>query len=625
MISIKKLLPFVLLIGSITAFAQQTLPIAVNLQKTYTKGIRTAAGAPGKNYWQNTADYKIKINFDPKTRLVSGTVGIDYFNNSPDTLKRVQFKLYPNLYKKGVARQMQVSASDLTDGVQIKSLSIDNKTPDSAKTRRINGTNMTQRVSPIAPKQKVHFDISYAYTLNKGSHIRTGQIDTGAFFIAYFFPRVAVYDDIDGWNDYPYVGAQEFYNDFCHFSAEITVPGDYKVWATGDLKNAADVYDSRIVKRIADAGASDKVTDIITEDDVKGGNITKNNPTNTWKFEADSVTDFVFATSNHYLWKASSLVVDPKTGRRTRVDAVFNEKHKDYYAVVDYARKTVEVMSYKFPKWPYPYQHETVFDGLDQMEYPMMVNDNPLEDKADAIELTDHEIFHTMFPFYMGINETKYGWMDEGWATIGEWLVSPEIDPSIVDPYGVSAVEQTAGHEVDVPVMTLTPMLTGAASFTDSYPKPGLGYLYVKDMLGDELFTKALHYYIAQWHGKHPMPYDFFNCMNTGSGINLNWFWKAWFFDNGVTDLAIGKVTNTGLKYSVNIIKVGSKPIPVNLTVYYTDGTTELVHKSIAVWAAGNKTTAVNFTAKKAVKKIVLGTTYDPDSNKKDNVWASAK
>ncbi|HEX8020946.1 M1 family metallopeptidase [Mucilaginibacter sp.] len=624
MISIKKLLPFILLLGSTTTFAQQTLPIAVNLQNTYTKGTRTATGAPGKNYWQNTADYKIKVNFDPKTRLVSGTVGIDYFNNSPDTLKRVQFKLYPNLYKKGSVRQMAVSADDLTDGVHISSLSIDNKTQDSTK-RRINGTNMTLRVSPIAPKQKVHFDISYAYTLNKGSHIRTGQVDTGAFFIAYFFPRVAVYDDIDGWNDYPYVGAQEFYNDFCHFSAEITVPGDYKVWATGDLKNADDVYDSRIVKRIADAGASDKVTDIITEDDVKAGNITKNNPTNTWKFEADSVTDFVFATSNHYLWKASSLVVDPKTGRRTRVDAVFNEKHKDYYAVVDYARKTVEVMSYKFPKWPYPYQHETVFDGLDQMEYPMMVNDNPLEDKADAIELTDHEIFHTMFPFYMGINETKYGWMDEGWATIGEWLVSPEIAPSIVDPYGVSAVEQTAGHEVDVPVMTLTPMLTGAASFTDSYPKPGLGYLYVKDMLGDELFTKALHYYIAQWHGKHPMPHDFFNCMNTGSGMNLNWFWKAWFFDNGVTDLAIGKVTNTGLKYSATITKVGSKPIPVNLTVYYTDGTTELVHKSIVVWATGNKTTKIDFTAKKAVKKLVLGTTYDPDSNKKDNVWTSAK
>jgi hypothetical protein len=624
MIRIKKLLPVFLLLGSTAALAQQTLPIAVNLQSTYTKGTRTPSGEPGKNYWQNTADYAIKVKFDPKTRLVSGTVGIDYVNNSPNSLNKVQFKLYPNLYKKGVSQQSNISPADLTDGVHISGLSIDNQAQDTAKLH-IMGTNMVVPVKEgIGSKQKKHFDITYSYTLNEHSHIRTGQIDTGAFFIAYFFPRVAVYDDIDGWNTYPYTGSQEFYNDFCHFSAEITVPGNYKVWATGDLKNPTDVYDPRIIKRIDEAGLSDKVTDIITEEDIKAGNITKNAPSHTWKFEADSVTDFVFATSNHYLWKASSLVVDPKTKRRTRVDAVFNPSHKDYYAVVDYARKTVEVMSYKFPKWPYPYQHETVFDGLDQMEYPMMVNDNPLEDKTDAITLTDHEIFHTMFPFYMGINETKYGWMDEGWATIGEWLVSPEIDHSIVDPYGVAAVEQTAGQEVDMPIMTLTPALIGASGFTDSYPKPAMAYLYVKDMLGDELFTKALHYYIAQWHGKHPMPYDFFYCMNTGSGQNMNWFWKAWFFDGGVTDLGIGKVSNTGSNYSVVINKVGSKPIPVNLTVYYTDGTTQLVHKSIAVWQAGNTTTKVDFAAKKAVKKLVLGTTYDPDSNKKDNVWTSA-
>jgi hypothetical protein len=175
---------------------------------------------------------------------------------------------------------------------------------------------------------------------------------------------------------------------------------------------------------------------------------------------------------------------------------VFNPVHKDYFEVVNYARKTVETMSYQFPKWPYPYPHETVFDGLDQMEYPMMVNDNPLEETADAIELTDHEIFHTMFPFYMGTNETKYGWMDEGWATIAEWLISPVIDPKIVDTYGVGPTQNSAGNEQDAPIMTLTPQLTGIAKFTDSYPKPALAYLYVKDMLGDELFTKALHYYI---------------------------------------------------------------------------------------------------------------------------------
>lgn len=619
MLNIKKLLAIVLLSGSTISYAQVNLPIALNLQNTYTKGTRTKVGAPGKNYWQNTADYHIKVSFDPKNRNITGTVAIDYINNSPDTLSTVLFKLYPNLYKKGAIRDMPLSAQDLTDGVHIKSISVNNQLQDSAK-HRIEGTNMMLNAH-LAPGQKTHFDIEYAYTLNKTSHIRTGQIDTGAFFVAYFFPRIAVYDDIDGWNEFPYLGSQEFYNDFCHFNAEITVPGNYQVWATGNLKNPEQVYNPKYVKLINQASISDKVTDIITQSDVEAADITRSNPTNTWKFEADSVTDLVFATSNHYIWKASSLVVDPKTNRRTRVDAVFNPAHKDYFEVVNYARKTVETMSYQFPKWPYPYPHETVFDGLDQMEYPMMVNDNPLENTADAIELTDHEIFHTMFPFYMGTNETKYGWMDEGWATIGEWLISPVIDPSIVDPYGVAATENSAGIEQDVPVMTLTPQLIGVSKFTDSYPKPGLGYLYVKDMLGDELFTKALHYYISQWHGKHPMPYDFFNCINTGSGINLNWFWKSWFFDNGQPNLAISKVSHQQQKYSVTITSIGTKPVPINLTVYYQDGSSQLVHQSIACWAKGNKTTGVTFVATKPVKQMVLGATYDPDTDKKDNIW----
>jgi len=315
------------------------------------------------------------------------------------------------------------------------------------------------------------------------------------------------------------------------------------------------------------------------------------------------------------------LVVDPATKRRVRVDAVYNPDHKSYTEVINYARKTVETMSYTFPAWPYPFPHETVFDGLDQMEYPMMVNDNPVDEVTDDIELTDHEIFHSMFPFYMGTNETKYGWMDEGWATIGEWVISPIIDHKIVDEYGIGGYEQSAGNEEDMPIMSLTPSLIGPSTFTDSYPKPAMGYYYVRDMLGDSLFTKALHYYIQQWHGKHPMPYDFFNCLNTGAGINLNWFWKAWFFDNGVPDLAITDVAKQQNDYLVTITSIGTKPTPVDLTLYYTDGTTKLIHQSIACWQSGNKTVPLKFSDSKSITKMVLGTTYDPDVDKRNNVW----
>jgi hypothetical protein len=313
-------------------------------------------------------------------------------------------------------------------------------------------------------------------------------------------------------------------------------------------------------------------------------------------------------------------MVDPATGRRTRVDAVFNKKHRDYFDVIHYSRETVKAMSFTFPKWPFPYSHETVFDGLDQMEYPMMVNDNPTETSFDAITLTDHEIFHTMFPFYMGINETKYGWMDEGWATMGEWLISPLIDSTIVDDYGMEAYDVSAGTELDLPIITLTTQLNGTPLFINSYVKPALGYLYIKDYLGDELFTKALHYYISQWHGKHPMPYDFFNCMNSGSGKNLNWFWKRWFFDNGVPDLAISKVKKNGKNYTVTIESKGTKPVPVDLNIFLEDATLKQ-HRSIEVWEKGNTSTTISFKTDKRVVRMTLGSTYTADVNKEDNSW----
>jgi aminopeptidase N len=227
-----------------------------------------------------------------------------------------------------------------------------------------------------------------------------------------------------------------------------------------------------------------------------------------------------------------------------------------------------------------------------------------------------------MFPFYMGINETKYAWMDEGWATIGEWLISPMIDSSLVDLYGVGPTEMNAGKETDLPIITLSTE-TSAAYFTNSYPKPAMGYLFAKDLLGDELFFKGLHYYFTNWHGRHPLPYDFFNCMNKGSGKDLNWFWRKWFFENGEPDLAIQKVVNNGVKPSVTIQMKGSKPVPVDLVITYSDGTVTPLHRSVEAWSAGHNTVTIPVTPAKKIKKIVLGSAHVPDSNKKDNTWGN--
>lgn len=610
-----------LIIATANLHSQITLPIPRNIRPAYEKGTRSADGKPGKNYWQNIASYDLKILFDAETRLLKGSEDIDYVNNSPDTLTQIWFKLYPNLYKTGSPRAGKMDSADLGSGVSIHGFTINGEEVKADK-RRENGTNMTVNIPPLAKGQHIKFNIAWSYTLNKGSHVRTGEIDPGACFVAYFFPRIAVYDDIDGWNKYPYLGNLEFYNDFCHFKAAITVPSKQLVWATGDLLNAADVLSNDAYNRLYQSEKYGRMVTIVDSTEISTATNQFSNY-NTWQFEADSVTDFVFACSDHYMWRSYSVVVDKQTGRKTRVDAVFNPKHTEYYPVIEEARKTVEFMSYSFPKWPFPYSHETVFDGLDQMEYPMMVNDNPVADHAESVELTDHEIFHTMFPFYMGINETKYAWMDEGWATIGEWIISPLIDSTIVDEYGVAAVENNAGKETDLPIITLSPE-TNASYFTNSYPKPAMGYLFVKDMLGDDLFFKGLHYYISQWHGKHPVPYDFFNCMNTGSGKNLNWFWKRWFFDNGEPNLALDKVIVTGSKPSVTVVMKGTKPVPVDITVTYADGSTKKVHRSIAVWEKGNISVVVPLPAGK-IKSLSLGSVHTPDTDKRNNSWPAAK
>lgn len=603
-----------------TYISSQSLPIARNYQSAYDKNTRTVNGKPGAGYWQNSAAYNIDVSFAPASRIISGTEEIVYTNNSPDTLNQVWFKLYPNYYQKGAQRDQPIKQADLSNGVHIQNFAIDGSVQNT-DALRVSGTNMHLRVSALLPGKQIKFNITFSYELNKTSHQRTGMVDDSSAFIAYFFPRIAVYDDIDGWNEIPYTGTPEMYNDFCSFDVNVTVPKNYMVCGTGNLLNADEVYAPQIVQRISEAEKNDAVTKVIDTSDLQNGNITAQNATNTWKFKAENVTDFVFATSNHYIWYASSLVVDPATQRRTRVDAVFNPQHTDYFDVIDHARKTVKLMSYTFPAWPYPYPHETVFDGLDQMEYPMMVNDNPVEDNADEIELTDHEIFHTIFPFYMGINETKYGWMDEGWATIGEWLLSPIIDSTIEpDDYGMQPYDMGANYDFDVPITALSTQQNDESYFLNSYPKPAMGYLYIKDMLGDELFTKALHYYIDQWHGKHPMPLDFFNCMNAGSGKNLNWFWKKWFYDAGVPDLAITNVKQSGKQTTITVQMKGSKPVPVHVTVYYKDGSEKSLHQSIAVWENSN-TTTLNFTANKLINKIILGDVHDADIDAVNNVW----
>lgn len=601
------------LVGSVHG---QPLPIAVNFQRSYQQHTRSTDGPPGKAYWQNGGKYAIQVNFNPESRELLGTEGIDYFNNSPDTLKRLVFKLYPNFYQAQAMRNTPVSPDDLTKGVTIRDMQLDSVAIPEKK-RVIRGTNMYVTGVRVLPGQHVHFDVAFNYFLNKTSFMRTGQVDTGAFMIAYFFPRIAVYDDIDGWNEYPYMGKEEFYNDYCDFSVDITVPGNYAVWATGELQNATAVYQPAILQRVQKALAGDSVIDIIRPADWRNKTVLQAAASHHWKFEAKQVVDFAFAISDHYVWKAAGVQVDVK--RRAQANAVYNPAHTSFEPVAGYVRKTMDIISHKIPAVPFPYPHATVFEGLDAMEYPMMVNNMPFEG-LEAVQFTVHEVFHTLFPFYVGSNETKYSFMDEGWATYSEFMLLKDMDTDFKDEYDMSAINKTAGMDIDVPIMTPTAQLYGAARFSDKDLKPALGFRYLQELLGDEKLYKALRYYMNQWQGKHPTPYDFFACMNKGAGMNLDWFWQNWYFEKNVPDLGIEKVTAN----SVVVARVGAGMVPVHLEITYTDGSTEWINRSIDCWKNGERKITLSFNGKKKVAGVKLGTDYDADvdlsNNKKEVV-----
>jgi hypothetical protein len=605
----------------------QQLFTTTNIQNAYKKETRTASGKPGKNYWQNKANYNIKVSFDPATQMLQGKETINYFNNSPDTLKEIIIRLYPDLYKKGVERLSNIAEKDLNDGVQIESFKIGAESIDNfnnqKKTFHDNTNLIVKPAQFILPYSTIDFAINWHYKVNTGSPVRTGMVDSTSYFIAYFFPRLAVYDDIDGWDTWSYNGSQEFYNDFGDFNVEISLPKKYIVWATGDRENAEDNFTKNILDKIKTASVDTNIIHVIDSNDYTKNDVLKNDATGVWKFSATNVTDFAFALSDHYLWDASSVLVDSSTGLRTTAEAAYNQTHEDYFDVANQAHQTVFYTSHFYPKYPFPFNHITVFDGTDQMEYPMMVNDNPTRTHKDAVQLTTHEIFHSYFPFFMGINETQYAWMDEGWATIGESVISPKMGESEDEGiFSKTRYERISGTNKSVPLITNTKEYSGAAYLANSYGKAGLCYYVLQDLLGDELYFKSLHQYMNDWNGKHPTPYDFFYSFNNASGKDLNWFWQKWFFGWQYPDLSIKRVEKNGENVKIIVQNKGGLPLPVYLNIVTKDGKNSLIKYTPEVWKNAEKEkTFIIPQAYSTISKIELGNEFIPDKNKNNNSW----
>lgn len=620
------IITLILAIASVSIGAQ-ALYMPRNVKRAFEAGTRSADGRPGPKYWQNKATYNISINVAPPNRTITGSEEITYVNNSPNTLEQIVFRLQLNSHVAEAPREDLITTDYLTTGVHIDEFTINGV----VKPWQEQKGATAQRVrlgDKLAPGGTVKFTFKWHVDMSVQSG-REGAIDATTFFLAYFYPRVAVYDDTDGWDAAYFTEGHEFYNDFNDYTFEVNSPKNFVVWATGDLLNAQETLQPQIAERLKRSFTADDVVHVATLDELKAGSVTKQSDTVKWRWKADNVSDVALAVSDHYIWDAGSVVVDNSTKRRASVQAAYNVEAADFQKMVEYGKHALDWCSNNYPGVPYPFQKTTIVRGFADMEYPMMVNDSSFKDPNFSRFVVEHEILHSWFPFYMGINEQRYGFMDEGWTTAFEFLIGTNdmgepTAENLFKNFRVQRWIKSATADGDLPIITPADGMAGAGYRDNEYGKGALAHLAVKDLLGDVEFKKALHEFMARWNGKHPLPWDMFNSFNSATGKDLNWFFNNWYFTNSYIDLAVREVKQpaTG-DATITIANIGGFCAPVNVIVTYDDATTEKFHQTPVIWTADQRTATVSVPAKKKIRSLVLDGGIWMDANEKDNTWAA--
>lgn len=594
-------------------FSQQyDLHIPKEIKKAYSNNTRSITGSPGQEYWHNTADYDIEVAVDPETRNIEGSETIKYFNNSPDELTSLVVRLYYDVFKKGAERGMSVKPEDISEGVEISKLEVAGQPYDlnNPNMVRRGGTNLIIMLSqPLAPENNIELEFEWKQKVPLTVR-RTGAKDSTSFFIAYWYPQMAVYDDIFGWDMLSYTFDTEFYNNLGNYSVEITAPENFVVWSTGVLQNANDVMPEKYLSRYRAAKLSEEPVMIVDSTDLDDLNF----KSGSWHFKADEVSDFAFAMSDHYMWEAVNQEVD---GRKVLISSAFpREEASRYTELTGIQKKTMKHFSEDIPGVPYPYPAFSTFIGLNGggMEFPMMANN-----AGPGRGVTIHELYHTYFPMYVRTNERRWAWMDEGWADFITSLVThkyfsdEESNRSFLSNFKLG-MQGTAGSIGDLPTVTSSQYMGNNYGY-HSYTLPGFTYALIYNYLGEEVFLNCYKEYINRWAKKSPTPYDFFYTFEDVSGEDLNWLWEPWYFGFGNVDLSLGKLS----KGKLSIENKGRRPVPVILEITYNDGTVKNIERSAKI-ISESKSITVTIPDSKKVKKIALNNDV-VDENQLDNFY----
>ena len=623
-------------IGSSSAIAHaMTVPALAGYESALARGTRAPNGAPGPRYWQQWADYKLEAELNPVSKRMTGTGTITYYNRSPDTLHIVYIQLLHNIFAPGARHNTSVPWS--VEGVELSRVAAQGSdlaaAGGEAPGYEVNGTIMRIRLpKPIPPGGSAPFQFAWRLRIPPDGAPRGGQ-DGEVYFINYWYPQMAVYDDVNGWQTDQYYGNAEFYMGYGNYDVSLTVPAGWLVTATGTLQNPADVLSPQTRTRLDSARTASGIVHVVTDLDREPGRSTTAGKDGklTWHFRAQNVRDVSWAASSRFLWDATNADVGDASGDGrpdTSLVQTFwrpEQRVNHWEESARDARHSVEFFSKYL--WPYPYPHMTAVDGPSScggMEYPMMTCIGGQWDTLGLYEVITHEIGHMWFPMIVGSDEKRFAWMDEG-------LTQFDQSQSMADFFkGFDDEARNRQYYLDLASQGGE---TELMHHGDRYPnyeaygvaayyKPATALVALRGVLGRELFHKAFTEYGRRWQYKHPTPYDFFATFEDVSGQDLSWFWRTWFFETWQLDQAIDTVTTVGDSLEVTIENRGRAPMPVHLVVTRSDSLADTVNVPVTVWLGGARRTSVRVAREPAVKSIEIDPARDfPDDDRGNQKW----
>lgn len=585
---------------------------SVEFNNAVSSGTRTNTGYPGKMYKNNFVDYKISASFNTSTHLLEGEEVVTVYNNNIiEVWSCIYFNLYRNIYKKGVPRIRECNPSDITDeGMEILEVVCLEKGKEQKLTWDIENTKMKVTLPhTVKNDEKVTLRVKWQNKIAANTHHRGGLYYDNSWFVPYWYPQVAVCDDLYGWDLINHSGNEEFLFEFADYDVSIKLNDGLIAWATGDLVNSKEIFSPEVYSKYQKAKSSDVMVDIILPEKAQNS---LRNASNEWHFKATNVPDFVFACSKEMGWAGMSTPI--LNGQpRTFVSTIY--KNENFKTVASCVKNTLEYLSTKRPGVPYPYSHMSVFQGSGGMEFPMMINEDFDNSFDSDFFTTSHEVTHSYFPFITGMYQNRFAFMDEGLTQfVPQYFQQENFKWMDIMWSAAKYTGYVAQTDDNVPIMTPSYSQTNLSVYTvNSYYKPQVMYTALEDIVGKDTMDMILHEFVVTWAGKHPHPFDFFNLCSTLSGKDLKEFFHSWVYTTDYPDLSVSLVGDKSIKVS----NLGGLMLPVQLDVKLDKDLYKKVKYDALVWSGGKKELILDFPAK--ILSVELGDLWIPDVNKNNN------